>query len=111
MSNIVLSGSRGVVPGQSRSTGRALSRLDERTDIGLAAIESQAELQVARVQALGYVGKKAMHEVALVSQLEQQLSAVVPLATSRLQAIGDVVALETAELLGETVRRVSSCCS
>jgi len=51
--------------------------------------------------------KKAMQEVALVSQLEAQLSALVPMATGRLQAIGDMVALEAADVVSQTVRKVS----
>jgi hypothetical protein len=91
---------------QSRYTGKALSRLDSQTDIGLASIEAKAELQVAKVMAVSYVGKRAMDEVAMVSQVEQQLSALVPLATSRVQAIGDMVALEAADIVADTARRV-----
>jgi hypothetical protein len=92
---------------QSGSTGRALSRLDERTQFGLAEIEAQAELQAARTAAVGYVAKRAMQEVAMLSQMELQLATLVPLATGRLQAIGDMAALEAAEIVGDTVRRVS----
>jgi hypothetical protein len=81
--------------------------VDYQTEIGLARIEQAAELQVGRVQAVGYVGKRALQEVALISQLEAQLSMVVPIATSRLQAIGDMVALEAADVVSQTVRRVS----
>ena len=87
-------------------TGRALTRLDDCTQLGLAQIEAQAELQVARTMAVGYVAKRAMHEVAMISQTEQQLAALVPMATSRLQAIGDMAALEAAEIVADTVRRV-----
>jgi hypothetical protein len=75
--------------------------------MGLARIEQGAEMQVGRLQAVVYVGKRAMQEVALLSQLEGQLSAVVPLATSRLQGIADIVALEAADVVSETLRRVS----
>ena len=106
MSSIVPSGSSALANRQSRYTGRALARIDSRTEVGLAQIESQAELQVGRVMAVTYVGKRAMQEVAMLSQLEGQLAALVPLATSRLQAIGDMVALEAAEVVADTVRRV-----
>ncbi len=105
--NIVPAGSSSIVRRESRYTGRALARIDAKTEIGLANIESKAELQVARVVAVAYVGKRAMHEVALVSQLEQQLATLVPMATSRLQAIGDMVALEASDVVADTVRRVS----
>ncbi len=91
---------------QSRRVGRELDRLDAQGQVQVAVIDHQAELQAARVQAIGYVGKRAMHEVALVSQLEQQLSALVPMATGRLQALGDMTALGMADVVSDTVRRV-----
>jgi len=104
--SIVPSSSRSLSPREFRANGRALSRIDSQTEIGLAKIEQAAELQVGRVAAVAYVGKRAMHEVAMISQLEQQLSALVPMATSRLQAIGDMVALEAADVVSDTTRRV-----
>jgi hypothetical protein len=106
-SSIIPRGNSMTAAGESRYTGRALARIDSSTEIGLAEIEAKAELQVARVMAVGYVGKRAMHEVAMISQLEQQLSALVPMATARLQAIGDMVALEAADVVADTVPRVS----
>ena len=107
MSNIVSASNHSIARRQSRYTGRALARLDGQTEIGIAEIESQAEIQATRVMAVGYVGKRAMHEVAMVSQLEQQLATLVPMATGRLQAIGDMVALSAADVVADTVRRVS----
>lgn len=107
MSSIVPASGLAVASRESRYTGRALARIDAKTEVGLAEIESKAELQVARVMAVSYVGKRAIHEVAMISQLEQQLSTLVPMATSRLQAIGDMVALEAADVVADTVRRVS----
>lgn len=91
---------------RSRYTSRALAILDARTDVGMAQIESQAELQVARVMAVNFVGKRAMHEIAMISQLEQQLGELVPSSVPRLRAIGDMVALQAAEVVADTVRRV-----
>jgi hypothetical protein len=97
--------------GQERREGRLLARavdeVDRQTDLGLAKIEHAADLQVGRVQAIGYVGKRAMQEIALVSQLEVQLTNLVPSAAPRLMAIGDMVALGAADVVSETVRRVS----
>jgi hypothetical protein len=107
MSSIVPRNARGIAPRASRYTGRALARIDSQTELGLAQIEAQAELQVGKVQAVGYVCKRAMHEVAMVSQLEQQLATLVPMATARLQAMGDMAALDMADVVGDTVRRVS----
>jgi hypothetical protein len=86
--------------------GRELSRLNGRGRLELARIDQEAELQAERVSAVAYVGKRAMHEVTMVSQLELQLSAVVPAATPRLQGIADLTALAMADVLSETVRKV-----
>jgi IS30 family transposase len=89
-----------------RTVSRELDRLEARGQIQTAAIEQQADLQVARVQAIGYVGKHAMHEVALLSQLEHQLAALIPSAAGRLQGLDDIAALAMADVLSDTVRRV-----
>jgi hypothetical protein len=84
-----------------------VARLDSTRELGIAKIEAAAELEATKVMAVGYVGKKAMFEVAMVSQTEQQLATMVPLAASRLQAIGDMVAFSAAEVVADTLRRVS----
>jgi len=101
MSNIVPATSRALVR-QDRETGRALVRLDAQTQLGLAAIESRADMQEARVMAVGHVGRTAMQEVALLSQVEQQLSTIVPSATTRLQGITDIIALQIVEIVADT---------
>jgi len=94
-------------PRESRSASRALARIDAQTDVSLAKIQQAAELQVERVQAIGYVGQQGMQVVALTSQMEANLATMVPMATSRLQAIGDIISLEVADVISQTVRRVS----
>jgi len=105
MSELVPLG-RGLATRESRQVSRELSRLDARGQIELARISQQADLQAERLAAVGYVGKRAMHEVTMLSQLEVQLSALVPSATPRLQGIGDLTALAMADVVSETVRRV-----
>ena len=106
MSNIVPVNS-GLLPARaSRGAGRALTQLGARTELRLANIEAEADLQVGRVEAIAYVGNRAMQVVAMVSQQEQQLAGLVPLATARLQALGDMVALQAANILADTTRRV-----
>jgi hypothetical protein len=107
MSDIVSAGSISTERRRSRFTGRALASVNGETAFSLALIDQQAELQVGRVEAVSYVGKRALHEIALTSQLEVQLSALVPAATSRLQAISDMVALGAADIVSHTVRKVS----
>src|SRR5258708_31840369 len=91
---------------ESRAVGRELSRLEGRGRVEMARINQQADLQAERLAAIGYVGKRAMHEVTLLSQLEVQLSMLVPSATPRLVGIGDITALAMADVVAETVRKV-----
>lgn len=107
MSNIVPARGRSLDRRGGRMLSRSLEHIDAQTEIGLARIEQAAELQVGRVRAVVYVGKKAMQDIALLSQMEVQLSTLVPLATSRLQAIGDTVTLEAANIVAETIREVT----
>lgn len=90
----------------ARNLNRGLSRLDGHGRLAIAHINQEADLQAERVSALTYVGKRAMQEVTMLSQLEVQLSALVPSATPRLQGIGDLTALATADLVSETIRRL-----
>ena len=96
----------GLARRHSRYVGRELARLDAHGRVQLARINQQAGLQAERVSAVAYVGKRALHEVALLSGLEVQLSALVPAATARLQGVADLTALAMADVVSETVRRV-----
>lgn len=107
MSNLVpLASGSALARPRSRRARQALTTIDNQLSLDIAGIETTAELQVTRVQAVGYVGKRALQEVAMVSQLEQQLATLVPMAAGRLQAIGDMVALEAADVIADTVRRL-----
>jgi hypothetical protein len=92
---------------ESRQVGRELSKLESHGRLAIARIDQEADLQAERLSALAYVGKRAMHEVTMLSQLEVQLSAVVPSAMPRLQGLGDITALAMADVVSETVRKVS----
>jgi hypothetical protein len=94
---------RGGINARTRS---ALAQLEDSRQLDLAAIQHQAELQTARLQAVAYVGRRGMEAVAMVSELEGRLGQLCPLAVSRLQAIADVTTLGIAEVVADTVRRV-----
>lgn len=91
---------------ESRAVCRELARLDALGRLEVARIGQAADLQAERLAAVGYVGKRALQEVAMLSQLEVQLLALVPGAMPRLQGIGDLTALAMADIVSETVRRV-----
>ncbi len=95
---------------RSASTGRAAreaARIADRADLAMARTNAIADLELAKLDALQIITGRAMQGVALVSQLEQQLSSAVPLATTRLQAIGDMHALASADVVASAPRRLS----
>jgi hypothetical protein len=94
-------------PTRSRGVGRALAQREQHQLIALADIHHQADLQAEIVDAVGYVGQRGMYVVALSAQAEELLVGMVPHAAGRLQFIGDVVALQVADVISQTVRRVS----
>lgn len=93
-------------PIEARRISRGLSRLAVETGLAVAGVEARAEIDAAVIDGIAYVGQRAMQDVALLTQLEQQLAAAVPLAASRLQAIGDMTALGMADVVAGTARRL-----
>lgn len=98
--------SGGLARGESRRVSHELARMDRQGHLQQARINQHADLQAERVAAVSYVGKRAMHEITLLTQLEVQLSSLVPTAIPRLQGIGDLTALSVADVVSETVRKV-----
>lgn len=104
MSNLTpRGGGFGTLP--SRSMGRALGRMNGQTQLGTVQIDGAAELQARQIEAIAYVARTAAHELTMLLQLECQLSALVPTATGRVQAVTDLACLTMAEVVGETARR------
>lgn len=92
---------------EARGVRRELARMEAKAQTALGRIEIEADLQVARVHGLAYVGKQAMQATAIVSELEGQLGQMVPQARGRLQGIADITTLGMAEIVADTVRKVS----
>jgi hypothetical protein len=90
----------------ARQASRALAEIDARTSVGLAGIEAAVELQAAKAHAVAYVGRAAMQDVALLSQVEQQLGQAVPHASGRLAAIADLTAVALSEVVVDTAHRI-----
>lgn len=110
MSNsIVPMASSAVARREGRVTGRTLLQISGATEVVLAQIEQEADIQIGKVEANAHVGKRAMTSLAIVSQHESQLCQLVPAATTRLQALGDMVALQIVEVVSDTGRRVNRC--
>ena len=73
--------------------GRELARISHATEIAVARSIAAAEVEAAILDGLQQIAARALQGVALVSQLEQQLGQVVPIAATRLQGVGDIHAL------------------
>jgi len=92
--------------GLSRPTQRYLARVDEQTERTLAVVQAAAEIEAAKADAVGYVAQRGMQGVAFLSQVEQTLAQTVPLAASRLQAIGDLATLGIGQVVTDSVYRL-----
>lgn len=90
----------------SRRVSRGLARLDDHAVLGNAEIQTAAGLQAAKADALCAVAGRAMQDVALLSQMEQQLAQTVPLASGRLAAIADAAALSLTGIVADTASRL-----
>lgn len=93
----------------SRHVSRGLTRLEDHALLGRAQIEAVASIQAAKADALGAVAGRALQDVALLSQMEQQLAQTVPLASGRLAAIADVAAISLTSVVTDTACRLRRC--
>jgi hypothetical protein len=85
---------------------RSLAAIHDQGLVKLGEVQQQALVQTAKADAVAYVGRSAMLHVAMLSQAEQELAQLVPLAASRLQGIADTVTLTLAEVVVDTATRM-----
>lgn len=102
MSNLEQYRSASVSRGVTRRIGRGLARIDGDTTLAIAQMEARHDIQNAQVEAMASVTQHALQGVAFISQVEQQLAQAVPIAATRLQAIGDVGALGISQVVMDT---------
>lgn len=88
-------------------TSRDIARVVSGAELSTIRLAASAHVEQARLDAVDHVASRALQGVAMVSQLEQQLATMVPFATSRLQAIGDMHAFAVANELVSFSRRLS----
>jgi hypothetical protein len=69
-------------------------------------LEAETDLQAATVDALSYVSRRALQDVALLSQMEQQLATTVPMASGRLAAIADITAMGLSSVVADTAHKL-----
>ena len=85
---------------------RSLDRIDRQTDIQLALVQQEVETETAKVDGALRVAGKAAQGVAVLSQIEQQLTETVPTATSRVAFVVDRTVLEIGEMVSDACYRL-----
>jgi hypothetical protein len=93
----------------ARQTGRDLAHISARSTVCVARIEAAAELQAMKASAVSYVGRRAMQEIAVVSQIETQLATAVPHASGRVAAVADLTAIAMSGVVVDSARRIGRC--
>lgn len=106
MSSFEIQRSTSRTKGVTKRVGNTLAGINGQTDIDIARVEAAADVQCAKVDAVGAVGQRAMQGTAFLSQVEGSLGQAVPLAVTRLQAIGDLSALAMGMVVTDTVTRL-----
>lgn len=91
----------------NRGYSKSLTTLNRSTSLSLARVANETQVQEAVAIGVAQVGATAMRQIAMVSQLEVQLSQLVPAAVPRLQAIGDLTALAMAEVVSSCPTRLN----
>lgn len=86
--------------------GRQVARVVDGTELEVVRVAGSAAIESAKLDATQAIASQAMYGVALVSQTEVQLAQLVPMASGRLAAIGDIFALSAAEIVSSTPRRL-----
>lgn len=89
-----------------RTHGRQLDRIDAQTDIELAIVQQTVETEAAKLDGALRVAGKAAQGVAVLSQIEQQLTETVPTATSRVAFVVDRTVLEIGEMVTDACYRL-----
>lgn len=90
----------------SRQVGRGLARVGGNASLDIACVQAREDIQNAQVDAMASVTQRGLQGVAFISQVEQQLGQVVPMAASRLQAIADVGALGISQVVMDSVNKL-----
>ncbi len=104
MSDIEMYG--GIGRGLTRRTGRALQQVKEQTAVQIAQVEARADIDASKIDAVTVVAQRAMQGVAFVSQIEQQLGQAVPIAVTRLQAVGDLATLAMGQVVTDSMTKL-----
>lgn len=85
---------------------REISRIVASSEVAVVRTAAAAHEEDAKLDAIDHIAGRGMQGVAMISQLEQQLGHSVPIAVTRLQAVGDMHALTVANVVASFSRRL-----
>ena len=91
----------------ARQTARDLAAIDHSTEVRSARVCAAAEVQQAKVDAVARTGAYAMQQVAIVSQMQQQLALAVPAASGDLDFIKSITVMCVGQIVADTGREVN----
>lgn len=103
MANIVRYSSPAVQRREDRVVGRALARIDTRTDIGIAEVDSKLQIQEAKAQGVITMTAGAARGAAQLGQLENQLQEMIPGSAAKVGFLIDRGILALGDVLDDTV--------
>ncbi len=105
MSNIQpYSGASGLVPTR---VARQLARVNGGAAIESALLNAKADVELTKLEAIGAIAAMAQTQVAQLSRMETTLAQMVPEASGRIAAIGDVAAISMCEVVSNASRKIS----
>ncbi|GAC54474.1 hypothetical protein HGA01_18090 [Gordonia amicalis] len=91
----------------SRQVARDLAAINHSTEVSTARVAAAGEVQQARIDAVARAGAYAMQQVALVSQMQQQLALAAPAASGDLDFIKTMTAVGIGQIVADTGRAVN----
>ena len=91
----------------SRQTASDLAMIDHSTEIRSTRVAAAGELQQARIDAVARTGAYALQQVALVSQMQQQLALAAPAASGDLDFIKTMTVVGIGQIVADTSRAVN----
>ncbi len=92
----------------SRQVARDLAAINHSTEVSTARVAAAGEVQQARIDAVARAGAYAMQQVALLSQMQQQLAlAAPPAASGDLDFIKTMTVVGIGQIVADTGRAVN----
>lgn len=92
--------------GLQRQVRRGLMNITVETGLSTARIQSEGEIQAARISALAQVGSRAQEELALLVNHERLIAEAVPDAEPGLLYLRDITQMSMAAVLMDAGRKL-----